>query len=269
MFKLFGLGGQAQPPQDSQQSTLTEAPAPPTTAPLSTTDTAPTSTFAAQPSTSPSSSAISQTQTSALNSPVTIQSALAGLNTADTQKFNPQQFDDVELLYIIDNPLGIQNQAKPTGTFGPLPMRTGFDKLLYGCGTAYLGGLVTGGAFGFIRGLQTAQVPAFKVRMNSVLNQMTRYGPRSANTMGILSMSWATLDNGLEWYRGKNDYGNHIGAAFLSGLIFKSTAGLRPAVFTGALLATIVGAYGAYENVSANGIQLPTIGRKEPAVAAA
>ncbi|KAJ3038733.1 Mitochondrial import inner membrane translocase subunit tim23 [Rhizophlyctis rosea] len=252
MFKSswFGLGG-SQPADSSSASS--------STAPTDSTS-IPTSPLAESTTSTPLSS-------SSISSPVTVDSLLADLNSADTQKLNPQQFDDVELLYIIDNPLGLQNQHRPTGTFGPLPMRTGFDKLLYGCGTAYLGGLITGGAYGFIRGLQTAQVPAFKVRMNSVLNQMTRYGPRSANTMGILSMSWATLDNGLEWYRGKADYGNHVGAAFLSGLIFKSTAGLRPAVFTGVLLSSVVGAYGLWEKVSAEGIQLPSFNKKEPVAA--
>ncbi|KAJ3293937.1 Mitochondrial import inner membrane translocase subunit tim23 [Borealophlyctis nickersoniae] len=253
---LFGLGG-------SSESNSSPAPAPasndqPSPSPLA--SQLPPATSATSPSSSSPMSAIG-------SGPMTVDSILANVSSADTSKLNPASYDDVELLYIADNPFALQSEHRPTGTFGPLPMRTGFDKLLYGCGTAYLGGLVTGGGYGFIRGLQTAQVPAFKVRMNSVLNQVTRYGPRSANTMGVLSMSWAVLDNGLEYVRDKSDYVNHIGAAFLSGAIFKSTAGLRPALFTGILLSSIVGMYGLWDKISTDGLQLPSFKRAEPAAA--
>jgi hypothetical protein len=48
--------------------------------------------------------------------------------------------DEIEYLYLNENPFATQPAERPTGTFGPLPMRTGYDKLLYGCGAAYLGG---------------------------------------------------------------------------------------------------------------------------------
>ena len=49
-------------------------------------------------------------------------------------------------------------------------------------------GLTYGGVYGTIRGLQTARVPSFNVRVNAILNQMTRYGPWAANSMGIMSI---------------------------------------------------------------------------------
>ena len=102
-------------------------------------------------------------------------------------------------------------------------MRTNYDKLLYGVGTAYMLGLGSGGAYGVYRGLKTAQVPNFKIRFNSIINQTTRYGPWAANSMGILTMAWALLDNTFEAVREKSDYTNHLSAAFLSGFIFKCT----------------------------------------------
>ncbi|RKO90260.1 Tim17/Tim22/Tim23/Pmp24 family-domain-containing protein [Blyttiomyces helicus] len=172
---------------------------------------------------------------------------LKDLGQADVAKLAPiPALDEVELLYISENPM-FANAHRPTGTFGPLPMRTNSDKLLYGCGTAYIAGLTGGGAYGALRGLQTAQVKAFKVRVNSVLNQSTRYGPWAANSLGVLSMSWALLDSGFELVRGTSDYYNHIGAAFTSGFIFKCTAGLRPAVLTGSILASVVSAYGMWD----------------------
>ncbi len=53
-------------------------------------------------------------------------------------------------------------------------------------------------------------------------------------------------DTAFEAIRGKSDYTNHISAAFLTGFLFKSTAGMRPALLTGSLMAGVVGAYGLF-----------------------
>ncbi|KAI9000278.1 Tim17/Tim22/Tim23/Pmp24 family-domain-containing protein [Gaertneriomyces semiglobifer] len=171
--------------------------------------------------------------------------------------------EQVELLYITDAllPLPTQNAPRPTGSFGPLPMRTNYDKLLYGVGTAYMAGLTFGGGYGALRGLRTAQVPTLKVRMNNLMNQSTRYGPWAANSLGIMTMSWALIDNTIEYFRGgQADYYNHIAAAFTSGFIFKCTAGMRPAVLTGSILASVVGAYGVFDTLKSGGMTIPKIG---------
>lgn len=155
--------------------------------------------------------------------------------------------DQIELLFIDEHPF-IKQKERPQGSFGILPMRTGTDKLLYGTGVAYMSGLAYGGIYGTVRGLQTAQLPTFKVRMNSILNQTTRYGPWAANSLGVMTMTWALLDNTCELLRdGTKDYWNHVGSAFASGFLFKCTAGLRPALITGSLLGSAVSAYGALE----------------------
>ncbi|KAJ3151170.1 Mitochondrial import inner membrane translocase subunit tim23 [Geranomyces michiganensis] len=220
--------------------------------------------FAAEPS------APSPTQSA--SQPITVSDMFADLkgnsNHLDSarQKLAPVlPQDEVELLYLSDNPFGLPGQEPPTGTFGPLPMRTKFDKLLYGVGTAYLGGLVLGGGYGALRGLRTAQVPNMKVRMNNMLNQTTRYGPWAANSMGILTMGWAILDNAFESARGESDYYNHIGAAFISGLIFKSTAGLRAAVLMGSMFSGVIGAYGIWDRFREDGLKLPSVNRPQSA----
>ncbi|KAJ3272058.1 Mitochondrial import inner membrane translocase subunit tim23 [Terramyces sp. JEL0728] len=159
--------------------------------------------------------------------------------------------DEIEMVYIQENPMmRIKDEDRPKGSFFFLPMRTTADKIWYGTGTAYFAGLAYGGVYGTIRGLQTAPVPLFKVRLNSVLNQTTRYGPWAANSLGIMTMAYTCIDSIFESIRGKTDYGNHIAAAFTSGFLFKSTAGLRPAVLTGTILSSAVGAYGFFGYLS-------------------
>lgn len=98
--------------------------------------------------------------------------------------------------------------------------------------------------YGTWRGFRTAKVPAFKVRMNNVANQVGRYGTWAGNSMGIMTMQWAIIDSMYSYIRGETDYYNHVGAAFTSGYLFKVTAGQRPAIVTGALLASAVSAFG-------------------------
>ncbi|KAJ3324743.1 Mitochondrial import inner membrane translocase subunit tim23 [Boothiomyces sp. JEL0866] len=159
--------------------------------------------------------------------------------------------DEIEMVYIQENPmLRIKDEDRPKGSFFFLPMRSTADKIWYGTGTAYFAGLAYGGVYGTIRGLQTAPVPLLKVRFNSILNQTTRYGPWAANSLGIMTMAYTCIDSIFESIRGKNDYGNHVAAAFTAGCLFKSTAGLRPAVLTGTILSSVVSAYGLFGYLS-------------------
>lgn len=159
----------------------------------------------------------------------------------------PEKQDEIEYLFIEENPFGIKEE-RPKGSFGPLPMRTNSDKLLYGVGAMYMLGLLAGGSYGLYRGLNTSTHKSFKLSMNAILNQVTRYGPMSANSIAVVTMGWVIADYSIEKYRQKSDYFGHIGSAFLSGFLFKSTAGLRSAGVTGAMAASIVAAYGAFEN---------------------
>ncbi|TPX31084.1 hypothetical protein SmJEL517_g05505 [Synchytrium microbalum] len=204
--------------------------------------------------------------TSTLPPEETVQSMLSGM------KFDPTTLHPVagaqggvDYMFIDDVPFGQKAPPHPTGSFGPLPMRTNSDKMLYGTGTAYLLGLSSGGAYGFFRGLRNPNATTMKLRVNSVLNSCTRYGPWAGNSLGVMSLMWSMIDSGLQEVRGVSDYYNHIGSAFVTGILFKSTAGIRPAAIMGTLLASIVGAYAVSEQVAENGVRLPTLGSVRPA----
>jgi hypothetical protein len=161
---------------------------------------------------------------------------------------SPTNYDnepEIEMVYIQENEmLNIKDNDRPKGSFYMLPMRTASDKMYYGTGVAYLCGLTYGGVFGTIRGLQKAPVNRFKVQWSSVVNQTTRYGPWAANSLGVMTFAWAAIDSAFASVRETDDYINHVGAAFTSGVLFKSTAGLRPAVLTGTILGAAVMSYG-------------------------
>ncbi|KAJ3092360.1 Mitochondrial import inner membrane translocase subunit tim23 [Quaeritorhiza haematococci] len=175
MFKsFFGSGNKSSSADDTQKSQPTTAES--TTAPSQTS------------TTSPSDSIYTQTET--------VSDMLNGLSGIDASVLHPvaakspsrnkdEEDDAIEYLFIDENPF-MKPQERPAGSFGPLPMRTQSDKLLYGTGALYLMGLSSGGAYGFYRGLKTARGRTFKLRLNSVLNQVTRYGPMAGNSMGVI-----------------------------------------------------------------------------------
>ncbi|KAJ2209154.1 Mitochondrial import inner membrane translocase subunit tim23 [Coemansia sp. RSA 518] len=132
----------------------------------------------------------------------------------------------------------------PVHTGGVMPSRGWSDDLCYGTGTMYIMGLTTGGAWGFMEGMRT-QHGSMKLRVNSVLNAMTRRGPFLANSLGILAMFYNSINSMIGSYRGTRDQYNNVGAAAISGMLFKIGRGPRTSIISGLLCSGVVGVYQA------------------------
>lgn len=125
-----------------------------------------------------------------------------------------------------------------------LPSRGWSDDLCYGTGTVYLAALSAGGAWGLVEGLN--RVPASappKLRLNSVLNTVTRRGPFLGNSAGVVAMTYNGINSTIGYYRGRHDAGNSVAAGALSGMIFRSTKGTKQMMISGAVVASIAGAW--------------------------
>ncbi|KAJ2393991.1 Mitochondrial import inner membrane translocase subunit tim23 [Coemansia sp. RSA 2559] len=133
----------------------------------------------------------------------------------------------------------------PTHTGGVMPSRGWSDDLCYGTGTMYVMGLSTGGVWGFLEGMRSQHGHNFKLRLNSVLNSMTRRGPFVANSLGVLAMFYNTINYTIGSYRGKRDQYNSIGAAAISGMLFKIGGGPRASIISGLVCTGAVGTYQA------------------------
>ncbi|KAJ1790142.1 Mitochondrial import inner membrane translocase subunit tim23 [Coemansia sp. RSA 2399] len=133
----------------------------------------------------------------------------------------------------------------PTHTGGVMPSRGWSDDLCYGTGTMYVMGLSTGGVWGLLEGMRSQHGHNFKLRLNSVLNSMTRRGPFVANSLGVLAMFYNTINYSIGSYRGKRDRYNSIGAAAISGVLFKIGGGPRASIISGLICTGAVGTYQA------------------------
>ncbi|KAK9236039.1 Tim17/Tim22/Tim23/Pmp24 family-domain-containing protein [Lipomyces kononenkoae] len=130
------------------------------------------------------------------------------------------------------------------GSKGFLPSRGWSDDLCYGSGTMYMGGLALGGAYGLAEGLRhsPASAPA-KLKLNSVLNAVTRRGPYLGNSAGILAISYNVFNGLLDVYRSYHDAYNSIGAGAITGILFRSTKGIKQMAISGALMGTAAGVW--------------------------
>ncbi|KAI8869664.1 Tim17-domain-containing protein [Ramicandelaber brevisporus] len=143
-------------------------------------------------------------------------------------------------LYEDDIQIGGQN-AGPR--LGALPDRGWSERLCYGTGTVYLAGLSTGGAWGFIEGMRHPEGRTFKLRLNSVLNACTRRGPFLGNSAGVLALTYNVWDSLIGHFYGKRDTTSSVASGALTGALFKSTAGVRPALVAAAMMGGMMAAW--------------------------
>lgn len=151
--------------------------------------------------------------------------------------------DELEYLDIAD--------ASPTALEGgrtALPSRGWSDDLCYGTGTTYLSGLGVGGLLGVREGLARplgVHNPTFRLRLNAVLNQVTRRGSFMGNSAGVIALIYNIIDASIDTARGKHDIAGSIAAGGLSGALFKCTAGVRPMAISSGIMMTLAATWSA------------------------
>lgn len=151
---------------------------------------------------------------------------------------------DLEYLDLDDEKL---STIEGTGN-GILPSRGWNDDLCYGTGALYLAGLGIGGFIGFNEGLKhlphgtadpvtgVVKPAPFKLKLNTVLNQITKHGPHVGNSAGVLGLLYNIIDSSLDSYRGKHDDLNSLMSGALAGAIFKSTSGIKAMSYSTGLM---------------------------------
>ncbi|KAI0272680.1 Tim17/Tim22/Tim23/Pmp24 family-domain-containing protein [Gloeopeniophorella convolvens] len=124
-----------------------------------------------------------------------------------------------------------------------IPSRGWSDDLCYGTGTMYLG-LALGGAWGFREGARRPlAVSNTRLRINSILNSITRRGTFLGNSAGVLALGYNGINSTIDALRGKHDAFGSMAAGALTGALFKSTAGVKPALATATMVSAFAGAW--------------------------
>ncbi|KAK3943003.1 mitochondrial import inner membrane translocase subunit tim23 [Diplogelasinospora grovesii] len=129
------------------------------------------------------------------------------------------------------------------GAQSVLPSRGFTDDLCYGTGVTYLAALTLGGLWGVQEGLRRSAGQPPKLRLNSVLNAVTRRGPFLGNSAGVVAIAYNCINSYIGYVRGKHDAANSIAAGALSGMLFKCTRGIRPMLISGGIVASVAGVW--------------------------
>lgn len=153
---------------------------------------------------------------------------LTNFLSVDTAKLHPLAGLDKEIEFL---DLEDEQLASMEGSQGIIPSRGWTDDLCYGTGAVYLLGLGIGGLQGFSSGLQNlpqGENVANKLKINTILNHVTKRGPFMGNSAGVLALSYNLINSSIDGLRGKHDSLNSIASGALAGALFKSSKGLRP-----------------------------------------
>uniref|UniRef100_UPI00358F0F6F mitochondrial import inner membrane translocase subunit Tim23-like n=1 Tax=Myxine glutinosa TaxID=7769 RepID=UPI00358F0F6F len=110
---------------------------------------------------------------------------------------------------------------------------------------------LTGAGFGALNGLrlglrETQDMQWAKPRNVQILNMVTRQGAAWANTLGSLALMYSVFGVGLEYVRGAEDELNTLAGGTCTGMLYKSTGGLRGLARGGLAGLTLSSLYAVY-----------------------
>ncbi|KAI0708860.1 mitochondrial import inner membrane translocase subunit tim23 [Cerioporus squamosus] len=169
------------------------------------------------------------------------------LGSLDPSKLHPLAGIEDKLDYLL---LDDDKTSDLPGAGTAIPSRGWSDDLCYGTGTMYLSGLALGGVWGLREGARRPlAVSNARLRINSILNSITRRGTFIGNSAGCLALVYNAFNSSIDHFRGVHDTYGSMAAGALTGALYKSTAGVKPAL---AAATFISGAAGIWSYVKRN-----------------
>lgn len=114
-------------------------------------------------------------------------------------------------------------------------------------GSCMIGGGI-GGVTGLVQGIKDTAAAGHtgKLRRTQLINYVMKQGARSANTLGVVAVMYSAFGVGLSWLRDTEDEINTLAASTTTGLLYKSTSGLRSCMKGGVVGLALGFAYCAF-----------------------
>ncbi|CAN7994190.1 unnamed protein product [Ixodes hexagonus] len=112
---------------------------------------------------------------------------------------------------------------------GASRQRGRFELAFSQIGGSVMVGAAFGGISGFYRGLKETSLAGHtgSVRRTQMLNYVTKGGAGSANVLGVVAVMYSGFGVLFSFVRGADDELNTLAAGTLTGLLYKSSSGLR------------------------------------------
>ncbi|KAI0731304.1 mitochondrial import inner membrane translocase subunit tim23 [Earliella scabrosa] len=161
------------------------------------------------------------------------------LGAFDPSKLHPLAGIEDKLDYLL---LDDEKMSDLPGAGTAIPSRGWSDDLCYGTGTMYLSGLALGGVWGLREGARKPlAVSNARLRINSILNSVTRRGTFIGNSAGCLALVYNAFNSSIDSFRGQHDTYGSMAAGALTGALYKSTAGVKPALAAATFISGLAG----------------------------
>ncbi|XP_058804294.1 mitochondrial import inner membrane translocase subunit Tim23 isoform X2 [Phymastichus coffea] len=137
---------------------------------------------------------------------------------------------------------------------GAVKQRGRFELAFSQIGAACIAGAGIGGATGFYKGLKATTLAGQtgKLRRTQMINHVMKHGSSLANTFGVVTVMYSGFGVLFSWARGTDDSINTLAAASATGMLFKSTAGLKRCVIGGGIGFGIAAAICLWNNLTDN-----------------
>lgn len=139
------------------------------------------------------------------------------------------------------------NVSQPEFIFpeGASKQRGRFELAFVQIGTSAMVGAGIGGAAGLYNGVRATTLAGQtgKLRRTQLLNHIMKQGSATANTLGTLAVMYSGFGVLFSWARGEDDDLNTVLAGVGTGLLYKSSAGLRRCAIGGTVGLAVTGAY--------------------------
>ncbi|XP_044736159.1 mitochondrial import inner membrane translocase subunit Tim23 isoform X2 [Chrysoperla carnea] len=138
-------------------------------------------------------------------------------------------------------------QSQPDYIFleGAGKQRGRFELAFGQIGASAMTGAAVGGINGLYNGLKATTLAGEKgkLRRTQLINHVMKNGSATANTLGTIAVMYSTFGVCLSWIRGTDDDLNTLVAASATGVLYKSTAGLRKCAMGGAIGLSLAAVY--------------------------
>ncbi|CAO1353938.1 unnamed protein product [Diamesa hyperborea] len=131
---------------------------------------------------------------------------------------------------------------------GASKQRGRFELAFSQIGSSVMIGGGIGGIAGFYNGVRATNLAAQtgKLRRTQLLNHVMKQGSATANTFGTVAVMYSAFGVLLQFARGEDDDINTVLAGGATGLLYKSTAGLKKCLIGGGVGLAISAVWAAY-----------------------
>lgn len=123
-----------------------------------------------------------------------------------------------------------------------------FISIVFNCFRLFLG-LAFGGLWGCFEGLANPDARTARLKLNCVLNSMTRRGPFLANNVGMVALFYNFIHGGFLKASGRSsDIYSAMGSAATAGLLFRISSGPKSALLAAAVCSAALGSLDVFRN---------------------